>query len=226
MAKLKRKAFKPVMRYILMFMIIINVIVSFWTIWSLTIRYRDQMYTQDSLSDIPEHRVAIVYGAGIWPDGRVSLILQDRLDAAIELYHAGKVEKLLFSGDNRFVDYNEPAGMLDYALNQGIPRQDIVLDFAGRRTYDTCYRARDIFEVPDAIVVTQRFHMPRALLTCNALGLDSDGYVADRHRYVRRYLTWYWVREIPALWLGWIDVNVRHPVPVLGDPLPIFNDIE
>ena len=114
------------------------------------------------------------------------MILKDRLDAAFELYQAGKVQKLLFSGDNRFVDYNEPGKMLEYALAHGIPREDVVLDYAGRRTYDTCYRARDIFNVSEAIVVTQRYHLPRTLETCRVLGLDVVGYIADRQAYPQR----------------------------------------
>jgi SanA protein len=128
--------------------------------------------------------VAIGFGAGYWPSGALSDILRDRLDAAIELYRAQRVEKLLFSGDNRFVDYSEPAKMLEYAMIQGIPREDIILDYAGRRTYDTCYRARAIFQVQEAILVTQRYHLPRALNTCHALGIDADGYGAARVPYV------------------------------------------
>ncbi|MBN1878057.1 MAG: YdcF family protein [Anaerolineae bacterium] len=196
-----------------------------WTLWTLTGRYKNDIYTQDqkrsaAVQEVPAHPIAIVFGAGYWPSGALSDILRDRLDAALELYHAGRVQKLLFSGDNRFVDYNEPAKMLEYALAQGVPREDIVLDYAGRRTYDTCYRARDIFQVKYVILVTQRYHLPRALNTCRALGLDAVGYTADRVPY--RHIRWYYVREIAALWRAWLDIYVTHPVPVLGEPLPIL----
>lgn len=171
---------------------------------------------------VPERPVAIVFGAGYWPSGQLGAVLQDRLDSAIALYRAGRVQKLLFSGDNRFADYNEPGRMLEYALEQGVPREDIVLDYAGRRTYDTCYRARDIFQVREVVLVTNRYHLPRALETCRALGLDAVGYAADRQPYQRRYIGWYWIREIPALWRAWLDIYILHPLPVLGDPLPIF----
>ena len=193
-----------------------------WTGWTLTGRYARAIYVPVQLDDVPERPVAIVFGAGYWPSGALSAVLKDRLDAAIDLYRAGRVQKLLFSGDNRFVDYNEPAKMLEYALAQDVPREDIVLDYAGRRTYDTCYRARDIFQVTDVVLVTQRYHLPRALDTCRALGLDAVGFVADRQPYPRRHLAWYWIREVPALWRAWWDVYIRHTVPVLGDPLPIF----
>lgn len=193
-----------------------------WTLWTLRGRYEKQIYRQPSLSDMPERSVAIVFGAGYWSNGVLSTILRERLDAAIELYDAGEVQKLLFSGDNQVVEYNEPAKMLEYALSQGVPRSDIVLDYAGRRTYDTCYRARDIFEVKDATLVTQRYHLPRALETCRVLGLDAIGYSANRYEHHGYYLIFYRLREIPALWKTWWDLYVAHPEPVLGDPLPIF----
>ncbi len=194
------------------------------TWWTLHGRYDREIYSQSTLEAMPAQRVAVVFGAGYWPNGVLSLILRERLDAAIELYEAGRVEKLLFSGDNRVVDYNEPAKMLEYALSEGVPREAIVLDYAGRRTYDTCYRARDIFRVPGAVLVTQQYHMPRALQTCRALGLDAIGYAANRYRHEGYYLIRYRLREIPALWRAWWDLYIARPLPVLGEPLPIFDE--
>ena len=193
-----------------------------WTAWTLTVRYRDVRYTAPE--EVPQRAVAIVFGAGYWPDGRIGDVLRDRVDAAIALYEAGRVQKLLFSGDNRFLDYNEPGRMLEYALAQGVPREDIVLDYAGRRTYDTCYRARDIFQVQEAVLVTQRYHLPRAQFVCEGLGLDTVGYIADRTPYV--HIRWYWFREAPALWRTWWDLHISKPKPVLGEPLPIFQEPE
>jgi len=190
-----------------------------WTVWVLTRKYADRTFSPDQIGQIPSRKTAIVFGAGYWPSGRLSDVLRDRLDAAAELYNAGKVNKLLLSGDNRVVDYNEPAKMREYLLMQGIPDDDLVLDYAGRRTYDTCYRARDIFQLSDVILVTQRYHLPRALETCTQLGLDAVGYEADRTTYV--HIRWYTIREIPALWRALLDVTILHPVPVLGDPIPI-----
>ncbi len=192
-----------------------------WAGWTLTVRYADRIYAPEELEEVPSYRVAIVFGAGYW-NGHPSTMLRDRLDAAITLYRAGKVERLLFSGDNRFVDYNEPAVMLDYALEHGVPRGAIVLDYAGRRTYDTCYRARAIFRVDEAILVTQRYHLPRAIYLCTAMGLQTVGYVADSPQ-APSYVP-YIVREVPALWRSWLDLHIVHPLPVLGEPLPIFED--
>jgi SanA protein len=202
--------------------LVCGVVALILAIWTLRMRFRNSMYGQPAIDALPSRPVGIVFGAGYWPDGRLSMVLKDRLDAAFELYRAQKIQKLLFSGDNRVADYNEPEKMLEYALANGIPREDVVLDYAGRRTYDTCYRARDIFEVSHAIVVTQRYHLPRTLETCQVLGLTVDGYIADRQQYPQRYITWYWIREIPALWKAWLDLYIFHPKPVLGDPLPIL----
>jgi len=179
---------------------------------------RDRIYVR--IEDVPSRAVAIVLGAGLWADGSLTPVLADRVATAADLYRAGAVRVLLFTGDNRFVDYNEPQAMFEYAVRLGVPEDAIVLDYAGRRTYDSCYRARAIFGVDRALVVTQRFHAPRALYLCDALGVDAVAAVADRQDYAPRRFVWE-TREYLALALAWWDVNVRHPVPVLGEPLPI-----
>ena len=169
----------------------------------------------------PSAKVAIVFGAGLQRDGRPTLVLRDRVAAATDLYFAGKVEKILMSGDNRFVEYNEPGAMQEYAVELGVPAEDIILDFAGRRTYDTCYRAKAIFGVQEALLVTQKFHLPRAIFTCNALGLKSTGVIADRRDYHSYSLMFWSLRELPARLIALIDVWIRHPLPVLGPFEPI-----
>jgi vancomycin permeability regulator SanA len=175
-----------------------------------------------AVQDAPAQPVAIVFGAGLWRDGSPTPVLRDRVATAADLYFAGKVEKILMSGDNRFVEYNEPEAMRQYALKLGVPDAAIVLDYAGRRTYDTCYRARDIFGVRQAILVTQDFHLPRALYICSALGIDTVGVSADRRDY-RRLTYFYWsLRELPATLSALVDVHITRPLPVLGQPEPIF----
>jgi SanA protein len=180
-------------------------------------KYGSSIHTR--ITETPPQPVAIVFGAGYWPSGRLSDALADRMETAIALYEADKVSKLLLTGDNRFAGYNEPARMADYAQARGVPREDLVLDYAGRRTYDSCYRAAAIFGVERAALVTQAFHLPRALFTCDRLGLEAVGVVADRHRY--RYVDWYRLREVLALTRAWFDVHVLRPLPVLGDPIPV-----
>lgn len=221
MGKLKPSRTSKWFRLLTFVLLLFFLAVIGWTAWSMSARFERFIYSPSELEMIPARPVAIIFGAGYWPSGALSDILRDRLDAAIELYRAQRVQKLLLSGDNRVVEYNEPAKMQEYALAQGVAQEDLVLDYAGRRTYDTCYRARDIFLVPQVIVVTQRYHLPRALDTCRGLGLDAIGYVADRTPYV--HIRWYWTREIPAIWRTWWDVHIWRPEPVLGEPLPIFN---
>ena len=175
-----------------------------------------------SATDVPVRRVAIVFGAGLWRNGSPTPVLADRVSEAAALYFAGKVEKLLMSGDNRFVDYNEPEAMRQLALSLGVPDQAIVLDYAGRRTYDTCYRAKAIFRVDQAILVTQAFHMPRAIYICNLFGVASVGVQSDLRDFRKSSLLYWNARElfatVSALW----DVNIGHPLPVLGKQEPIF----
>jgi vancomycin permeability regulator SanA len=173
----------------------------------------------------PVRPVAIVFGAGLRRDGTPTTVLRDRVETAVELYRQGKVAKLLMSGDNRFENYNEPEAMRQYALQLGVPDQDIVLDYAGRRTYDTCYRADAIFGVKQAVLVTQLFHLPRALYTCNKLGLEAVGVEADR-AYYRKITRFFWnMRELPATLTAMVEVHLTHPLPVLGEPEPIFPEV-
>jgi SanA protein len=178
------------------------------------------------VGNAPTRRVAVVFGAGLWRDGSPTPVLRDRVATAAELYFAGKVEKLLMSGDNSYVEYNEPQAMKDYALELGVPEEDIVLDYAGRRTYDTCYRARDIFGVNNAILVTQSFHLPRALFLCNALGVQAVGVSADMRTYRQRSQFYWNLREVPATVVAIWELYVTRPLPILGNPEPIFSQKE
>lgn len=174
--------------------------------------------------DVPAAPVALVLGAGLNRDGSPGVVLSDRVRTASKLYFSGQVEKLLMSGDNSTEFYDEPGAMRDYAISLGVPTEDIVLDFAGRRTYDSCYRAGAIFGLDRLIIVTQAYHLPRALFLCNALEVDADGVPADDANYRLRYYTFWWVREILASINAYWDVYIIHPQPILGDPEPIFLD--
>lgn len=183
-----------------------------------------EIYTLDA---VPEKPVAIVFGALVQANGRLSAMLADRVRMGAELYRAGKVKALLLTGDNHVETYNEPEAMRQYALRQGVPDSALVLDYAGFRTYDSCYRARDVFKVNQAILVTQAFHMDRALLTCNELGVDSVGVTVDALRpdgYSRSALLRSEVREFPSTALALLDVAGGKKPTYLGDPLPIFSE--
>lgn len=213
----KTKPNRKIVRAVLVAAIGIGSLPLVWNLWVVW-RYQRDIYPQDQ---VPAGRVAIVFGARIYQDGRLSSMLKDRVETAVQLYHAGKVDKLLLSGDNRFTNYDEPGRMMDYAISRGVPAQDIQPDYAGRRTYDTCYRAREIFGLDSAILVTQSFHLPRALFTCDQVGMDAVGVSADLQPYSRRSLAWSTLREIPATCVALVDALLKKPSEVLGEPIPI-----
>jgi vancomycin permeability regulator SanA len=165
--------------------------------------------------------VAIVFGAGVYRDGTPLPVLEDRVTTAVDLYKAGKVQKLLLTGDNRFPEHNEPKSMRNLALQLGVPEDDLVLDYAGRRTYDSCYRARFVFGVKKAILVTQEYHLPRAVYTCSQLGIDSIGVSADRRPYkLSSFIGWN-LRELAACFFAILETQITRPQPVLGPVEPI-----
>ena len=185
-------------------------------------RAKDLIYTSDT---VPENPVAIVFGAWVDPDGNPSAVLEDRVKMGANLYKAGKVKALLLTGDNHITSYNEPEAMRQYALTLSVPDSALVLDYAGFRTYDSCYRAHVIFKVDQAILVTQAFHLDRALLTCNSLGITSVGVAADAVRpegYERINLLVSEMREFPSTAFAVIDLLTGKKPTFLGDPLPIF----
>lgn len=175
-----------------------------------------KLYYQRSIyahPEVPDGQTAVVFGAAVYANGRLSPVLRDRVDTAIMLYKAGKVEHIIVSGDNREVDYDEPGAMMAYAIEQGVDPDDITADRAGHRTYDTCYRAGHVFDVRNAVLVTQEFHLPRALMTCEGLGVQSVGAMADMRPY--RGAGWYEIRETGATLVALWDVVRREPPPLL-----------
>jgi len=177
---------------------------------------------QKSMTEIPTedpNRVAIVFGARVWANGVPSHSLYDRVLTAVELYRAGRVKKLLMSGDRQTDDYDEPAAMKKQAIEQGVAESDIILDNDGKRTYDTCYRAKEIFAVEKAILVTQDYHQPRALYLCNSLGIDSIGITANRRVYdAEGYFN---NREFFARAGAWFEINILSPEVAGGEKQPI-----
>ena len=150
-----------------------------------------------SPASAPSRPVAIVFGAGLRRDGSPTTVLADRIATAAELFLAGKVERLLMSGSAR-EGYDEPAAMATLAQELGVPREAILLDPGGVRTYESCLRARELLGVRSALLVSQRFHLPRALALCAAQGIEASGVAADRSTYGLRARRWWELREYPA----------------------------
>ncbi|WP_246121693.1 SanA/YdcF family protein [Actinoallomurus bryophytorum] len=141
--------------------------------------------------------VGIVFGAGA-PQGHPSPMLVGRLELALDLYRRGKVEVLLVTGDNSRSHYNEPLVMRDYLIARGVPSGRIVLDYAGFDTWDSCVRAKKIFGVDRAILITQRFHLPRAITLCRSVGIDAWGVGDDSSPYAPIATVISYLRELPA----------------------------
>ncbi|HEY8563192.1 MAG TPA: ElyC/SanA/YdcF family protein [Pyrinomonadaceae bacterium] len=164
-------------------------------------------------------RVAIVFGARVRENSVPSNTLYDRVLTAVELHRAGRVKKLLMSGDRQNDAYDEPAAMKKLAIELGVAEGDIVLDNDGKSTFDTCYRAREVFEVEKAVLVTQDYHQPRALYLCNSLGVDSVGITANRRIYdAEGYFN---NREFFAVARAWLEINVLPFDAVRGEKQPI-----
>ena len=178
--------------------------------------------TVEKLTPASGRTVGIVFGAALW-GGKPSPILGDRIRAAVELYQQHKVDKLLLSGDNRFGNYNEPEAMREAILALGVPPRDIAVDYAGRRTYDSCYRARTVFLVDEAVLVTQDFHLDRALLLCNGVGMRARGLAVSTARYGPQDRLKWTVREWAATFVALLDLTRRRSPPVLGSTIDIFD---
>lgn len=182
--------------------------------------FQEIIYTETEFQNISDTRVGIVFGAGLDKKAEnPSIILRDRLDTAVILYNSGKVQKLIVSGDNRFVNYDEPTVMYEYLIKEGVSEFDIERDYAGRNTYDTCFRAKEIFGVSEAVLISQHFHLPRALFTCQNLGIQVQGASADRNLYVKRFYNNF--RETFAMIDTFIKVYISPPEVILGDKIVI-----
>ncbi|MET8079078.1 ElyC/SanA/YdcF family protein [Streptomyces sp. NPDC005303] len=172
--------------------------------------------TEDRLrttADVPPAQVAVVFGAGLW-DGEPSPYLAHRLDAAAKLYRENRIEVVLVTGDNSRKDYDEPDAMRAYLTRHGVPATRIVSDYAGFDTWDSCVRARKIFGVDRAVLISQGFHIRRAVALCQAAGVTSYGIGVD----ARHDATWYYggAREIFAAAKAALDVVLRPDPRFLG----------
>ncbi|MFF9847808.1 SanA/YdcF family protein [Streptomyces litmocidini] len=166
-----------------------------------------------TVADVPARDVAVVFGAGLWK-GRPTPYLAHRLDAAAELYRTGKVKVLLVTGDNSRTAYDEPSAMRAYLIARGVPGKQVVSDYAGFDTWDSCVRARKVFGVDRAVLVTQDFHIKRAVALCGRAGLDVYGVgVAEPHDR-----TWYYgtTREVFAAGKAALDAGLRPDPRFLG----------
>jgi vancomycin permeability regulator SanA len=165
-----------------------------------------------TVDEVEVTEAALVFGAEVRANGVPSAALRNRVLAGIDLYQSGKVETLVMSGE-----VPEPVVMQALAVEVGVPEDAILLDEGGLRTYDTCYRAINVYGYEEAIVVTQDFHLPRSLYLCHFMGIDVQGVPAREGRYWRGSTLFWNVRESLATWLALWQIHITKPLPAITD---------
>ncbi len=164
----------------------------------------------------------MILGASVNPDGTPSPMLEDRLKTGVSLYHRGVAPKLLLTGDDGQVEYNEVQAMKNYVVSAGVPEEDIFLDHAGFSTYDSVYRASYIFGIESMVVVTQEYHLYRTLYSCKKMGIEALGVGADQEIYSgQEYRE---VREVLARVKDFVMCLIKPEATFLGEAIPIFGN--
>jgi SanA protein len=170
---------------------------------------------------VPQVDAIIVLGAYVFPNGQVSQMLADRLDYGYKLYQQKKAPKIIVSGDHGSTTYDEVNNMRKYLQAKGVPREDIFMDHAGFNTYDSMYRMRDIFTVKKAVIVSQEYHVVRAVYIAKKLGLEAYGVASDPQVYAG--MKYYLLRELGSRTKAFMQASILKPKPkYLGDTIPIW----
>jgi SanA protein len=186
-----------------------------WSIWfiNININLYKRHIVDDCINDIKNYQIAIVLGAGVDYNNKPSLYYIDRLNSASILYEQAKIDKILVSAKgNGFSGEIQPA--LNYLLSQGINEDIIYLDYKTYNTYSSFYRAKNKHNINEALIITQRFHLPRALYLARKMGIDALGCVADNHQYEN--IEYNYRREILAKVKAWLDINLKTNVNLRG----------
>lgn len=177
------------------------------------------LLTQEEAAALEDVDCILVLGCGVRPDGSPSLMLQDRLNAGLALYEAGAAPKLLMSGDHSRTDYDEVNAMKNYAMAAGVPSQDVFMDHAGFSTYESMYRARDVFCAQKVLIVSQNYHLYRAVYDARALGLDAYGTAAENIRYAGQFMRD--LREALARCKDFFYCLAKPEPTFLGEAIPV-----
>lgn len=184
------------------------------------IHVKSRGYIYGEVEKLPQAQVAVILGAAILRSGDLSPVLRHRADMAIQIYTAGKVDKILVTGDNSTLAHNEVNPVRKYLLKNNIPEEDVFLDHAGFDTYSSMYRARDVFKAEKIIVVSQGFHLPRAVYIARMLGVDAYGMKADNGTYLFKND----IRELGADVKAVFNLLFHRLPKYLGDEIPITGD--
>ena len=215
--KVRKKLKKWLLGLFILALLIVAVPVGIndWVIQSTASR----ILTTEKATELQDVECILVLGCAVRPDGTPSPMLAERLQKGVELYENGAAPKLLMSGDNGQVEYNEVAAMGNYALEKGVPSYDIFLDYAGFSTYESMYRAKDIFQAKKILIVTQKYHLHRALYIAQALGLDAYGVSCDTQVYAGQ--TNRDIREVLARNKDFLTSIFKPKPTYVGDPVPV-----
>lgn len=215
-----KKIIKRTIKYTLAFILCGLVFICF-SIYS--VKHSGEKYITDMKNLPSDIEAIIVLGAGVKDDGTASDILIDRLETSLEVKNQLKESKFLMSGDHGREEYNEVRTMKNFALKNNVAEKEIFMDHAGFNTYDSMYRAKNIFNVKKAIVITNEYHLPRALYIANKMGIEAYGIKSDKRNYY--FIEAYKKRERLAQIKAFIDVNILKRDPkFLGEPIPISGD--
>lgn len=182
----------------------------------------DQIISSEEAAKLEDIDCILVLGCFVKDDGRPSDMLFDRLTRGVELYDLGAAPKLLMSGDHGREEYDEVAAMKQFAIDEGIPSEDVFMDHAGFSTYESVYRAKEIFQADKILIVTQEYHLYRALYIANQLGVEAYGVSSDYHTYVGQFMRDF--REMLARVKDCATCIFKPEPTYLGDAIPIFGD--
>lgn len=182
---------------------------------------KNHIIVSSDIEEIENIDCIVVLGAGIWGD-EPSPMLKDRLDVAIDLYKKGVAPKIIMSGDHGKENYDEVNIMKSYAINAGIPSEDIFMDHAGFSTYETIYRTKEIFKAKKIIIVTQKYHLYRALYISKKLDIEAYGVGADPRKYSGQVFRE--IREILARDKDFVKCIFKPTPTYLGDSIPVSGD--
>ena len=193
---------------------------SLWLIWYSNVRVLSGASNiAIDCRQLETYPVGLVLGARAYNDNQVSPVFSDRLITAADLYNEGKIEKIIVSGDHGTISYDEVTAGRNFLLDQGVSGDDIFLDHAGFDTYDSVYRAQEIFKAPRVLIITQRFHLPRALYFAEERDFSALGCVADKQNYEN--LNYFENREILARVKGWLESFFKVKPKYLGEPIDL-----
>jgi SanA protein len=213
------KLFKKYKKIIFGFIVLIIIIIALINIY---VNSKSKRYIYTRIEEVPACYTAIVLGALVSNTGYPSKFLKDRMDVAIELYTGKKIKRFLLSGDHGRKNYDEVNSMKNYLLEKGINTEDIFLDHAGFDTYSTIVRAKEVFGVEKAIIVTQEFHLSRAVYIARSKGIEAYGIKADRQDYYS--LVRLKIRETIAKVKAFSEVMINKKPRFLGNKIPITGD--